>query len=117
MPIYEYACDDCGKHHEIMQKITDKPLSHCPACGGKMRKLISSTSFVLKGTGWYKTDYATDRKKGEKKHIGEAKSEDSKAGEKPKEVTHEAKKAETKAEPKTEKKEKKEKKEAKTSKA
>jgi predicted nucleic acid-binding Zn ribbon protein len=41
-----------------MQKITDKPLSTCPSCGGAMKKMISSTSFVLKGSGWYATDYA-----------------------------------------------------------
>ena len=63
MPIYEYKCKSCGKHHEIMQKITDAPLTVCPDCGGKMKKQISNTSFVLKGTGWYATDYASDRKK------------------------------------------------------
>lgn len=63
MPIYEYLCEGCGKHHEIMQKITDEPLKVCPACGGKMKKQISNTSFVLKGTGWYVTDYASDKKK------------------------------------------------------
>ena len=46
-----------------MQKITDKPLSKCPDCGGKLKKMISNTSFVLKGTGWYATDYASDKKK------------------------------------------------------
>lgn len=58
MPIYEYKCTKCGKQHEIMQKITDKPLTECSECGGKMKKMISNTSFVLKGTGWYATDYA-----------------------------------------------------------
>ena len=61
MPIYEYSCEGCGKQHEIMQKITDEPLSVCPDCGGKMKKMISNTSFVLKGTGWYATDYASSR--------------------------------------------------------
>ncbi len=63
MPIYEYRCEGCGKHHELMQKITDAPLTACPDCGGKMKKQISNTSFVLKGTGWYATDYGSDRKK------------------------------------------------------
>jgi putative FmdB family regulatory protein len=63
MPIYEYKCLNCGKHHEIMRKITDRPLSKCPDCSGKMKKMISNTSFVLKGTGWYATDYASDKKK------------------------------------------------------
>jgi putative FmdB family regulatory protein len=63
MPIYEYECQKCKKQHEIMQKITETPCSKCPSCGGKLKKLISNTSFVLKGTGWYATDYASNKKK------------------------------------------------------
>lgn len=59
MPIYEYQCGSCGRNHEIMQKYTDLPLVECPACGGPLRKLISSTSFVLKGGGWYKSGYTS----------------------------------------------------------
>lgn len=58
MPIYEYKCDGCGKELEVMQRITEEPLRSCPSCGGVMQRLISNTSFVLKGTGWYATDYA-----------------------------------------------------------
>jgi putative FmdB family regulatory protein len=57
MPIYEYDCQRCGTF-EATQRITDKPLVKCPTCKGKVRKLISNTSFQLKGTGWYITDYA-----------------------------------------------------------
>lgn len=57
MPIYEYSCDECGTF-ELSQRITDKPLRRCPTCKGKVRKLISNTSFQLKGSGWYVTDYA-----------------------------------------------------------
>jgi len=57
MPIYEYDCQKCGTF-ETTQKITDKPLAKCPTCKGKVKKLISNTSFQLKGTGWYVTDYA-----------------------------------------------------------
>jgi putative FmdB family regulatory protein len=57
MPIYEYQCVKCGQF-EITQKITDRPLGRCPTCKGKVKKLISNTSFQLKGTGWYATDYA-----------------------------------------------------------
>ena len=57
MPIYEYKCDKCGTF-EATQRITGKPLSRCPTCKGKVKKLISNTSFQLKGTGWYVTDYA-----------------------------------------------------------
>jgi putative FmdB family regulatory protein len=58
MPIYEYECRACRKTTEVMQKFSDAPLAACPECGGQLKKLISNTSFVLKGTGWYKTDYA-----------------------------------------------------------
>ena len=58
MPIYEYGCDACGKVLEVMQKFSDEPLKTCPDCSGQLTKLISRTSFQLKGTGWYVTDYA-----------------------------------------------------------
>jgi putative FmdB family regulatory protein len=58
MPIYEYQCDRCGRIEEVLQKITDKPLTHCNHCSGKLHKLISQSAFHLKGTGWYVTDYA-----------------------------------------------------------
>jgi putative FmdB family regulatory protein len=58
MPIYEYECTACGKHHEIIQKMSDKPVVKCPQCSGKLQKLISQSSFHLKGSGWYATDYA-----------------------------------------------------------
>jgi putative FmdB family regulatory protein len=53
MPIYEYKCDKCQKIVEVMQKFTDKPLSRCPSCGGRVSRLISNCSFQLKGSGWY----------------------------------------------------------------
>jgi len=58
MPIYEYQCDNCGRIDEVMQKISEKPLTKCSYCNGKMHKLISHSAFHLKGTGWYVTDYA-----------------------------------------------------------
>ncbi len=63
MPIYEYECMNCGKQCEVIQKFNDEPLSICPECGGHMHKLISQTSFILKGTGWYVTDYASSSRK------------------------------------------------------
>jgi putative FmdB family regulatory protein len=63
MPIYEYECLSCGKQCEVIQKFNDEPLNSCPNCGGDMHKLISQTSFVLKGTGWYVTDYARPERK------------------------------------------------------
>lgn len=58
MPIYEYHCTRCDDHFEVTQKITDSPLAECPKCQGRVEKLISQSSFVLKGSGWYQTDYA-----------------------------------------------------------
>jgi len=59
MPLYEYRCSACGKEFEVIQKFSDPPLSECPDCGSQVEKLISSTSFVLKGGGWYKDGYAS----------------------------------------------------------
>ena len=56
MPIYEYQCSKCGVF-EVTQRITEDPLKKCPSCRAKVQKLISNTSFQLKGTGWYVTDY------------------------------------------------------------
>ncbi len=58
MPIYEYECLKCGKTTEAMQKFSDAPLHECDACRGELRKLISMSTFHLKGSGWYTTDYA-----------------------------------------------------------
>jgi putative FmdB family regulatory protein len=57
MPIYEYQCKSCKKVTEKMQKFSDAPLTNCPECKGELEKLLSLTSFSLKGTGWYATDY------------------------------------------------------------
>ncbi|MGH7917808.1 MAG: FmdB family zinc ribbon protein [Candidatus Binataceae bacterium] len=56
MPIYEYQCEKCGVF-EISQRITEAPITQCPTCHGKVARLISHTSFILKGSGWYATDY------------------------------------------------------------
>lgn len=65
MPIYEYSCQKCGAHMEVMQKISDKPLARHPKCGGRLVKEWSRTGFQFKGEGWYVTDYAG--KKGDAK--------------------------------------------------
>ena len=75
MPIYEYQCKKCGEF-EVVQKITESQLKRCPTCRGKVTKLISNTSFHLKGTGWYVTDYA--RKDGKSRESG-TEAKDSKA--------------------------------------
>jgi putative FmdB family regulatory protein len=57
MPLYEYDCDGCKKHLEVIQKFSDAALVTCPECGGSLSKRLSLTSFQLKGSGWYSTDY------------------------------------------------------------
>ena len=75
MPIYEYECDKCGAHLEVLQKMGDKPLTKCTKCRGKVRKTVSRSSFQLKGSGWYMTDYSS--KGGKKSESVKAKSESS----------------------------------------
>ena len=57
MPLYEYRCESCDRTIEVIQSFADKPLRKCEACGGKLRKLVSRSGFVLKGSGWYASDY------------------------------------------------------------
>jgi putative FmdB family regulatory protein len=63
MPIYEYECTKCGNIEEALQKFSDKPHTKCKHCSGKLHKLVSQSTFHLKGTGWYVTDYADKSKK------------------------------------------------------
>ncbi len=78
MPIYEYECENCGRHLEVWQKITDDPLTTCEACGGKLHKLISQSSFILKGTGWYVTDYARKEQKSSSREESSGKTSEKK---------------------------------------
>lgn len=112
MPIYEYSCPKCGEF-EVTQRITDDPLKKCPTCKStKVKKLMSNTSFQLKGSGWYVTDYA--RKDGGGKSSGESNSEgksegksesksDSKSESKSESTTKESSKSESKSSSKPEK--------------
>src|SRR5262245_34670704 len=62
MPFYEYQCAACGHHHEELQKVSDRPLRKCPACGRTtLRRLVSAPVFRLKGGGWYETDFKSDQ--------------------------------------------------------
>jgi putative FmdB family regulatory protein len=63
MPIYEYQCESCSRRFEVMQRMTEPLLATCEQCGGHVRRLISQTSFVLKGGGWYVTDYPSEARK------------------------------------------------------
>lgn len=70
MPIYEYHCKQCDEKTEIIQSISDPPFTHCPKCGGEIRKLISSPAIQFKGSGFYKTDYASSSKSASKEDGG-----------------------------------------------
>lgn len=59
MPVYEYECKDCKKVFEVYQKMSDAPIASCPDCKGEVRKLVSMSSFQLKGGGWYADGYAS----------------------------------------------------------
>jgi len=86
MPIYEYSCQKCGAHLEVMQKITDKPLARHARCGGKLEKEWSRTGFQFKGSGWYVTDYA-----GKKSEAKEGKDSEPVASESKKDDSAESK--------------------------
>jgi putative FmdB family regulatory protein len=80
MPIYEYACTDCGHQGEHMQKLADAPLTVCPSCGkSTYSKKISAAGFALKGSGWYVTDYRNGNKPPAKSGDKADSSESSKA--------------------------------------
>ncbi|MDX1387155.1 MAG: zinc ribbon domain-containing protein [bacterium] len=88
MPVYEYECLDCGRQFEAIQSIKDKPLKTCTFCEGNVHRLISQTSFALKGRGWYQDGYSNPppkkapetKKEGDKGTKKEAKAS---AGKKP----------------------------------
>jgi putative FmdB family regulatory protein len=63
MPTYEYECLKCGRVFEIRQRISEPPLTVCDACGGQVRRLLSAAPFILKGEGWYVTDYPSESRK------------------------------------------------------
>jgi len=61
MPFYEYKCDTCGHQFEVMQRISDEPLTACEACGAEVRRLIFPSALVYKGSGFYSTEYGRSR--------------------------------------------------------
>lgn len=71
MPLYEYECGSCGTF-EVIRRFSDPPLTRCPKCAGRVRKLLSAPAIQFKGTGWYITDYAR-KSSGERKSTGEGK--------------------------------------------
>jgi putative FmdB family regulatory protein len=87
VPTYEYECDKCRRVFEIRQRISEPALTTCDVCGGSVRRLLSPAPFILKGDGWYVTDYPSEaRKKGaeaEKTSSGSDKSSAAKPESKP----------------------------------
>ena len=103
MPFYEYECPNCGYRDEVLQKISDKPLKKCPNCGKSgLKKLMSAPVFRLKGSGWYETDFKTDKEN--KRNLAGADKEETKAESKAdaKSETKPEAKTETKSESKSE---------------
>jgi putative FmdB family regulatory protein len=99
MPFYEYQCAACGHHHEELQKVSDRALRKCPACGrATLKRLVSAPVFRLKGGGWYETDFKHD-KEAKRNLAGEKEpaAAESTAAEKPKDEKPAEKKAETAA--------------------
>jgi putative FmdB family regulatory protein len=98
MPFYEYECSNCKFYSEVMQKISDKPMRKCPSCGkNTFGRLISAPVFRLKGSGWYETDFKSDKEN--KRNLA---GEDQEATADTKADTKAEAKTETKAEPKAE---------------
>jgi len=80
MPFYEYECQACKFYMEVMQKITDTPLTRCPSCGKRsLKKLVSAPVFRLKGGGWYETDFKSE-KENKRNLLGAEKEEPAAAG-------------------------------------
>jgi putative FmdB family regulatory protein len=78
MPFYEYECQACKYYAEVMQKISDAPLTRCPSCGKRtLKKLLSVPVFRLKGSGWYETDFKSDKES--RRNLHGAEKEEAKA--------------------------------------
>jgi putative FmdB family regulatory protein len=86
MPLYEYECESCGRRFERIQKFSDPPVEECPACGKRVRKMVSSPAVHFKGSGWYVTDYPKKSSGGDDKpsktadSSGDSKGTDTKTG-------------------------------------
>jgi putative FmdB family regulatory protein len=83
MPFYEYECQSCKFYTEVMQKISDPPLVKCPSCGKRtLQKLVSAPVFRLKGSGWYETDFKSEKE--QKRNLAVEREESKPAAEAPK---------------------------------
>jgi len=77
MPLYEYQCDECGEHFEVIEKFADEPLTRHEKCGGPVHRLLSAPALQFKGSGWYITDYAKGGSKAASDNGAPAKSDTS----------------------------------------
>ena len=104
MPLYEYQCLVCNERSEILRNLSDPPYTHCEKCGGEMKKLHSAPAIQFKGSGFYKTDYASGTSKPETKGDSktDAKPADAKSETKSEAKTETKTKTETKSESKSE---------------
>jgi len=75
MPLYEFKCPPCDSKIEVIQRASDSPYPQCPKCGGDMKKVISAPAIQFKGSGFYKTDYASPKSESKSDAKPEAKSE------------------------------------------
>ena len=92
MPIYEYRCEACGHQDEHLQKVSEAPLTVCPACGkAAYKKQLSAAGFQLKGSGWYATDFKTTGKKAAKKDESKTEAKSDAKGESKSESKSDAK--------------------------
>jgi putative FmdB family regulatory protein len=81
VPTYQYACTACGHQLEAVQSFTDEPLTECPACEGKLRKVFSAVGVVFKGSGFYRTDSRSNSKSASSSTTGSSSSSASNGGE------------------------------------
>jgi putative FmdB family regulatory protein len=104
MPLYEYACNRCGKRFEVRQKFSDEPVKIHEECGGDAERQLSTPSFQFKGTGWYVTDYAKSGSKSPENGATEKKSDakDGKSDGKGESKSESKSKSESSSAPKTE---------------
>jgi putative FmdB family regulatory protein len=72
MPTYQYRCTECGEDLEAVQKFSDAPLTTCPVCGGRLRKVFNAVGVVFKGSGFYRTDSRNGSKGGDGADSGSA---------------------------------------------
>jgi len=101
MPIYEYICSECGHTLEALQKVSDPPLTLCPACQGNfLSKQISKAGFRLKGSGWYETDFKGEGDK--KRNLVEKEGESQVKSEKAEQTTQKEQTVNQKTEAKAE---------------